>query len=230
MSQGLNDDFTRRVAVDTAAVDWQPSPSPTVWRKRLDLAAGPGGGEHSRVTSVVRYDPGSAFPEHPHPMGEEILVLDGTFSDESGDFPAGTYLLNPEGFSHAPFSEQGCVVLVKLRQYADRQRVIRDTEAMDWLGLPIDGITAKPLYASDDFPERVSLIRFEPGARSPEHDHPGGEEIFVVEGSPADEHGRYGPGTWLRQPPGSHHAPWSDEGCTLYVKANHLAALAAETA
>lgn len=227
MTDAVNADFTQRATVNTAALDWQPSPSPTVWRKRLDLAPGPGGGERSRVTSIVRYDPGSAFPPHPHPMGEEILVLDGVFSDETGDFPAGTFLLNPEGFSHAPFSEDGCVILVKLRQYADSQRVVRDTEAMDWLRRDVEGISAKPLYSSDEFPETMSLVRYDPGTRFPAHDHPGGEEIFVLEGELEDEHGRYPAGTWLRQPPGSRHAPWSEEGCVLYVKYGHLGAAAA---
>src|SRR3546814_6219955 len=82
--------------MDTAAMDWQASPSPTVWRKRLDLVDG----EFSRVTSIVRYDPSSSFRAHGHPQGEEILVLDGVFSDEHGDYPAGTFLLNPAGFRH----------------------------------------------------------------------------------------------------------------------------------
>ena len=70
MVDTLNADFTRRVVMDTAKMEWRASPSPTVWRKRLDWI----GGESSRVTSVVRYDPKSSFPEHDHPEGEEILV------------------------------------------------------------------------------------------------------------------------------------------------------------
>ena len=91
---------------------WAPSPSGTVWRKRVHLVGPP---ESGQVTSVVRYEPQSRFPAHDHPEGEEILVLEGVFSDEHGDWPAGTYLLNPEGFRHAPFSEPGCVLFVKLR-------------------------------------------------------------------------------------------------------------------
>ena len=53
--------------------------------------------EYGRVTSVVRYAAESSFHTHGHPAGEEILVLDGVFSDEHGDYPAGSYLLNPKG-------------------------------------------------------------------------------------------------------------------------------------
>jgi len=91
---------------------WQASPSPTVWRKRLELI---GPAESGRVTSIVRYDPGSSFPAHPHPDGEEILVLEGTFSDEHGRYPAGSYLLNPEGFSHGRVLSRGRLP-IRLRQ------------------------------------------------------------------------------------------------------------------
>ena len=50
------------------------------------------------------------FSTHPHPHGEEILVLEGVFSDEHGDYPAGTYLRNPPGSQHAPYSKEGCVI------------------------------------------------------------------------------------------------------------------------
>src|SRR3546814_15181724 len=86
MSDSLNAAFGRPARMDTAAMEWQASPSPSVWRKRLDLVDG----EFSRVTSVVRYDANSAFHAHGHPQGEEILVLEGMFSDEHGDYHAET--------------------------------------------------------------------------------------------------------------------------------------------
>ena len=112
--QSLNTDFAERAVMRTQDMDWQASPSATVWRKRLDLLDG----EYSRVTSVVRYDPESSFHAHGHPQGEEILVLEGVFSDEHGDYSAGSYLLNPKGFRHAPFSKAGCVLFVKLDQFS----------------------------------------------------------------------------------------------------------------
>ena len=52
------------------------------------------------------------------PLREDFLVLEGVFSDETGDHPAGTYLRNPPGSAHAPFSREGCLLFVKLRQFA----------------------------------------------------------------------------------------------------------------
>ena len=43
----------------------------------------------------------------------EILVLDGTFQDELGDYPKGTWLRNPHLSEHTPFSEDGCLIYVK---------------------------------------------------------------------------------------------------------------------
>jgi anti-sigma factor ChrR (cupin superfamily) len=81
-------------------------------------------------------------------------------------------------------------------------------------------VQVMPLYEHGT--ERVRLVRLAAGARLPRRADPGGEELFVLEGACADEHGRYPKGTWLRTPPGGAHALASDEGCILYVKTGHL--------
>ncbi len=208
----------------TDEMDWAPSPSPTVWRKRLEHRGPP---ESGHVTSVVRYDRGSRFPSHEHPEGEEIFVLAGVFSDEHGDYPAGSYLLNPEGFSHAPFSEPGCVLFVKLRQYAgDRPSVRIDTaDPASWRDHPdLDGVRVCPLYAgtAPANPEQIRLVAIDPGAEVPRQEFPAGEEIFVIRGRFRDEHGDYRAGSWVRYAPGTGHTPRALEPCVLYVKKNHL--------
>jgi anti-sigma factor ChrR (cupin superfamily) len=217
----LNADMSRRVVIDTNAMEWQPSPSPGVWRKRLELI---GGAETGRVTSLVRYAADSRFPAHPHPDGEEILVLDGVFSDQHGDFPAGSFLLNPDGVRHTPGSEAGCVLFVKLRQYpgTDRRRAAIDTGAMAWQETDAAGIWTKPLYAQPPYPETMALVRMEAGAQRPARHIPGGEELFVIEGTVGDENGQYGAGSWLREPGPQRGALSSADGCVLYVKSGRL--------
>lgn len=220
--EALNADFTRTVVCHTAEMEWQASPSPTVWRKRLDLT---GDKETSRVTSVVRYDPDSAFHEHPHPDGEEILVLEGVFSDEHGDYPAGSFLLNPEGFSHAPFSREGCVIFVKLRQYPglNRRQIIVDSTAAPWQPSGVDGVEQMTLYSESDHPETIRLLRLAPGAEWPRQDEPGGAEMFILEGSVKDRSDSFSAGSWGRRPPGMQPALTSAGGCLLYLKTGHLA-------
>ncbi len=222
-SATLNGDLTTRVAVDTARMDWTPSPSRKVLRKRVHLV---GPTESGQVTSVVRYEPGSTFPAHDHPDGEEILVLDGVFSDEHGDWPAGTYLLNPEGFRHAPFSRDGCTLFVKLRQFPGRtrQHVALATDAVRWQQSPHSEIELKPLYSQAGFSDTTRLERWAAGAARAAA-YPTGAELLVLDGALEDETGRFGAGTWLRLPLGASHQPASPSGCTLYVKEGGLAYL-----
>src|SRR5690606_716044 len=167
----INGDLSVTAVADTRSMEWTPSPSRTVWRKRVHLVGPP---ESGQVTSVVRYEPGATFPAHDHPDGEEILVLDGVFSDEHGDWPAGTYLLNPEGFRHSPFSREGCTLFVKLRQFPgrDRRHVAVRTDALDWQPGPVPGVSIKPLYAQPGYADSVQLERWAPGAKPGTLVHP----------------------------------------------------------
>ena len=119
------------IVINSSVMGWTSSPMPGVWRKPLAREET----ERGHATSVVRYQAGARFSEHAHPLGEEILVLEGTFSDETGDYCAGTYLRNPEGFRHAPYSEEGCLLLVKLHQFqaSDTAHVVIDTKTAAWL-------------------------------------------------------------------------------------------------
>jgi anti-sigma factor ChrR (cupin superfamily) len=220
----LNGDSRRRATMDTNAMEWAPSPSGTVWRKRLHLV---GGEESGQVTSVVRYQPGASFPAHDHPEGEEILVLEGTFSDEHGDWRAGTHLLNPEGFRHAPFSRDGCVIFVKLRQYAGEGREYRRTEVerLEWRATSRRGVEEKVLYQESGFADVTRLERWSAGAAPGPLSVPGGVEIFVLEGALEDPLGRFAAGAWLRLPEGDQLDARSTAGCVLYVKTGAVSTL-----
>ena len=121
----LNMDFLKEVLIDSKNLDWQASPMAGVWRKPLAREEA----ERGHATSIVKYEAGSFFRSHPHPGGEEIFVIRGTFSDESGDYHAGSYFRNPPGTSHAPHSKSGCELFVKLHQFDvnDREQVFIDT-------------------------------------------------------------------------------------------------------
>lgn len=216
---GLNSDLSRRALAFTDAMEWQPSPAAGIWRKRL-YHDGPA--ESGRVTSLVRFDPGAAFPLHDHPEGEEILVLSGTFSDDTGDWGAGAYLLSPDGSAHAPHSAEGCELFVHLRQYRGIARLRIDTRGEAWRPGRVDGVEQIVLYDDPDGAETVRLVRLAAGTAVPEHSHPHGEEALLLEGDLADELGRYGPGCWVRNPPGSRHSARSAGGALLYVRTGGL--------
>ena len=215
----VNADFNARVAIDTRNMPWIASPQAGGERKMLDRV----GDEVARATSIVRYAPGSVFAPHTHELGEEFLVLTGTFEDDQGAYPAGTYVRNPPGSRHRPFSTAGCEIFVKLRQFqaGDDARVVIDTSQAAFRPGLVPGLTVLPLHEYGS--EHVALVRWAPGTRFQAHTHWGGEEILVLEGTFSDEYGDYPAGSWLRNPHLSRHQPFSDEGCLIYVKVGHLA-------
>jgi anti-sigma factor ChrR (cupin superfamily) len=215
----LNADFTKRVVVHAATLDWKASPMPGVERRMLDRI----GDEVARATSIVRYAPGSQFSPHVHGGGEEFLVLEGVFQDEQGDFPAGSYVRNPPQSHHTPGSKPGCTMFVKLWQFdpADRRHVRIDTNKMvlfDAKGR--GGVRLMPLFK--DAHEDVRLEQWPPGGAI-ELDPDGGLEVLVLEGGCREGGENFGPQSWLRLPIGVHFsARVATGGCLAWVKEGHL--------
>lgn len=77
------------------------------------------------AVALLRYQPGASVPRHLHMGLETILVLQGTQSDERGDYPTGSLILNPEGTAHSVWSTEGCVVLI---QWQRPVRFLEETE------------------------------------------------------------------------------------------------------
>lgn len=224
MAVRLRADFNARAVVTPDDYVWVESPVAGVTRMMLDRI----GDEVARATSLVRYAPNSRFPRHVHGGGEEILVLDGEFGDEHGTYGPRTYLRSPIGSSHTPaVGPKGALIFVKLHQQdpRDRTQIRLRPNAQDWHPGLVDGITVCPLHAFGS--ESVALVRYAPETQFEPHQHLGGEELLVLEGEFHDEFGRYSTGSWVRNPPGSAHAPFTREsGALLYVKTGHLAGLA----
>ena len=214
----VNSDFSQRVVIRPEDYAWVPSPAGGVERMMLDRI----GDEVARATTIVRFAPDSWFEAHTHGGGEEFLVLEGVFSDETGDYPAGTYVRNPIGTRHTPHTTPGCTILVKLHQFdeTDTAQFHIDTTSAAFRDGLVEGLSVLPLHSAAN--ENVALVRWAPGTRFQPHSHWGGEEIFVLEGTFQDEYGDYPVGTWLRSPHLSQHTPFSDEGCLIYVKTGHL--------
>ncbi len=214
----LRDDLSQREVVNIDCLPEVASPEAGVTRRMIERD----GGEVARATSVVRYLPGARFPSHTHGLGEEFYVLEGEFADEYGRYPQGTYVRNPPGSSHAPYTEGGCVLFVKLRQMdpRDSTRVVINTNTQPWQQGSAPGLSVMPLggFAS----EHTALVRWQPNTYFGAHRHWGGEEILVLEGLFEDQYGAYPTGTWLRNPHASEHQPFSIDGCMIWVKVGHL--------
>lgn len=46
-------------------------------------------------------------------------MLEGVFSDETGDYGLASYLRNSVGTAHTPFTRDGCTILISLTQFQD---------------------------------------------------------------------------------------------------------------
>lgn len=217
MQSDLNMDFSVNLVIDTQQMSWLESPNPQVLRKPLERE----NIESGHTTSVVKYLPESSFKPHSHPLGEEIFVLDGVFSDETGDYPAGSYLRNPPGSSHSPFSKEGCLIFVKLNQFhpEDKDFVRINTGQTPWRQGQ-GNLQVMPLHSFGT--TGTALVKWPAKEKFLPHRHVGGEEIFVLSGVFKDEHGSYPQHTWIRNKHFSVHHPWVEEETIIFVKTGHL--------
>ena len=212
----LHADLGLRAVMHAGTTAWTPSDQRGVERKMLERD----GDEVARATSLVRFAAGSSYSSHRHDLGEEMLVLAGVFSDRSGDFGTGTYLRNPPGSSHAPWSDEGCLLFVKLRQMerSERERVAIDTRSLHWRH-PWPGVSWLELH--DGAREQVKLVRLDEDAKV-ELSDPLGEEVLLLDGGAQDDFGVYARHSWFRNPPGTATTLSSRGGCVFYRKHGHL--------
>jgi anti-sigma factor ChrR (cupin superfamily) len=208
----VRDDFAIAAWVAPEQRCWTASPEPGVERVMLDRI----GDEVAVATSIVRYRSGSHFARHVHERGEEFLVLDGVFQDEHGDYPAGTYVRNPPGTSHTPFSEPGCLLFVKLRQFqqGDSAEVVVDTTSLP--AAARDEIVVHPLHRFGD--EDVCLLD---GATGCAHtfapvDCP--REVLGLSGEASAFGHHVTAGAWLRVPAGERLTVRFERSGRVFVK------------
>ena len=213
-----NMDFSQRIVVETSKAEWLPLTHGGVFKIPLEATVA----ETGHATSLVRYEAGASYQSDPHPMGEEIFVIDGVLSDATGDYTAGTYIRNPPGSSHCPFSKDGCILFVKLNQFNphDNSRIIINTNDPQGWRAGQGGLKVFPLHSFHA--EGTALVWWPAGEKFLPHRHYGGEEIFVLSGVFQDEHGQYPKGTWLRSPHLSVHHPFVSEETLILVKTGHL--------
>ena len=82
-------------------------------------------------------------------------------------------------------------------------------------GIHYEGISVKSLHYDETKGRSTTiLLKFEPGAIYPYHNHPAGEEIYVLSGEAILEHATLKQGDYLYTPPNFKHSVTSNTGCT----------------
>ena len=95
------------VVIDTHEADWIPNYAPGLDVMRLHEF-------QTEIVVLIRWAPNTPFKEHTHHGGEEVFVIEGRFSDENGDYPAGTWLRLPDQSSHgAATGDEGALLFLK---------------------------------------------------------------------------------------------------------------------
>jgi len=92
-----------------------------------------------------------------------------------------------------------------------------------WKSMPFepfrDGVEICELWHTDEPRQgpRMALLRYEPGATVPFHEHTGIETIIVLEGGQRDERGHYEEGSVVVNSVGSRHSVSSAQGCVVLI-------------
>ena len=98
---------------------------------------------------------------------------------------------------------------------------IARTGNMEWKPLTEEGIDTSGIFVKilrfDEQQQRPPsiLLKFEPGAKYPYHNHPAGEEIFVTKGSCLVNDTLLNAGDYLYTPPGFKHSVKTETGCEM---------------
>ena len=99
------------------------------------------------------------------------------------------------------------------------KRAVVHAATLDWKASPMAGVERRMLdRIGDEVARATSIVRYAPESHFSPHVHGGGEEFLVLEGVFQDEHGDFPAGSYVRNPPQSHHTPGSTLGCTMFVK------------
>ena len=214
----IHADFSQPVIIKPEDYHWVKSPGGEVDRMMFDRI----GYGKARATSLVKYAPKSAFPEHQHPLGEEVLILSGIFTENAeDDYPAGWCLRNPHHSTHQVSSKAGCLIFVKLMQMTEHEiesTRINTNDPANWKLTEHQMIC--PLFQSEH--EQTYLEKLKPDQIFVEKSKQG-IELLIIKGQLFCGTEIYPAGSWVRFPINSAAKfQAGPSGTTLYVKTGHL--------
>ena len=214
----IHADFSKPIIITPQDYQWVKSPGGEVNRMMLDRI----GKEKARATSLVEFAPQSKFPEHAHPLGEEVLVLSGIFTEnEELHYPTGWYMRNPHQSAHQVSSKNGCQIFVKLMQMTEDEldsTRINTHDPKNWV--LSQGRHTCHLFESKF--EKTFLEKLEANQHFSETQEQG-IELLIIAGELRSDSNIYPTGTWMRLPQKSNlHLHATALGATIYVKSGHL--------
>ena len=213
-----NADLMALITIRADEKPWRSTDVPGIEEKLFERI---GQGAEARETALMRLAPRTVFPLGRAECRVDIYVLEGAIDLLGRHCAAGYFLRIPSGAEFGLESPDGATIMVKKRGGpADGAAVALDTmDRTNWAHWGGRGSEKAQIYDPGALSEASWVGFMLPDLTIPEHDHAGGEEIFILEGELRDERGLYGPRTWVRFPIGVTHTPTSlAEGCLMIVR------------
>lgn len=205
----INIEYDKSISLDEANIKWQYDDILNCHKKIFSL-------DEDKETSLIKLDKNSSFKNSKRINSVEIFILDGTYSNEFGDFKKGTYLKLPKEDESRITTDSSCEIFKKINYSQNTvESSIVDTSNTQWLQGQ-GNLQVMPLS------DQTALVKWPKDEVFVPHTHWGGEEILVLKGTFIDEHGEYKIGTWLRSPHLSRHHPYVKEETIIFVKTGHL--------
>jgi hypothetical protein len=176
----------------------------------------------ARSTALVHLSAGSALRADPVRSGVEILVFEGQIEINGIALGPCGYVRRPVYPEPRVIAKTDATLFVKRGHIPaeDQLATLVDPCPALWQRRQVGQLLTLPLHHHVGI--AVSLMRYHPGTAAVVRRRSGGEEILVLDGVLLDERSAYPCGTWIRNPPGSLHQPYSLEGCLLYIQTGHL--------
>jgi quercetin dioxygenase-like cupin family protein len=107
MNATIQNQFTK-----SKELPWNPLIEKGVTRKGVFVKVLRYDEETQRPPSfLLKFEAGASYPNHNHPAGEEVFVLEGEVKFNGDHLYAGDYLYTAPGQKHAVFSKTGCTML-----------------------------------------------------------------------------------------------------------------------
>ena len=122
--------ISRAYGLSFEGIPWKRL-GPGVWHHRLELSQ-PGAGD----LRLLRIGAGRAMPDHGHRGCELTLVIDGAYSDSTGDYRRGDIQDVDEAIEHQPIVEKGneCICLIA-SEHPARFKTMVGRLMQPWTGL-----------------------------------------------------------------------------------------------
>ena len=106
----MNSNYEQRVSIDSQNLNWQEDKILNISKKVLSQ-------NDIKETALLKIDKNSTLSSSHRVNSVEIYVLEGTYTNEFGTFPLGTYLKLPKEQESLVSSSKACIIYRKTNYY-----------------------------------------------------------------------------------------------------------------